>query len=91
MKIEIVKIENISEEEKLKISDFVNQTSNVTFEYIRSGNSYYSVVNNKNHKKYIFPVPFEDMGNATFNKSDKTITFMRWIRKAIDGNMMNEK
>jgi hypothetical protein len=31
---------------------------------------------------YQFPVPIEDIGNATLLDYDKAITFMRWIRKA---------
>jgi len=31
-----------------------------------------------------FPVPIDDVGNATFLAEDKAILFMRWIRKHID-------
>ena len=36
---------------------------------------------------FMFPVPFEDMGDGQFNATDKAITFMRYIRlhlKAIE-------
>lgn len=33
--------------------------------------------------RYQFPVPIEDIGTATLLAKDKAITFMRWIRKAI--------
>lgn len=28
-----------------------------------------------------FRVPFDDMGDASFEKEDKAMMFMRWIRK----------
>lgn len=31
---------------------------------------------------YLFPVPLEDVGDATFNASEKALLFMRYIRKA---------
>lgn len=31
-----------------------------------------------------FPVPIEDIGNATFLAKDKAMLFMRYIRKHID-------
>lgn len=31
-----------------------------------------------------FPVPVEDIGNATFLAEDKAILFMRYIRKHVD-------
>lgn len=36
------------------------------------------------HNTYTFPVPIEDIGTATIRSRDKALTFMRWIRKAID-------
>lgn len=30
---------------------------------------------------FLFPVPLEDIGNATFLANDKAILFMRYIRK----------
>lgn len=33
---------------------------------------------------YTFPVPLDDIGTATLLSEDKAITFMRWIRKAIE-------
>jgi hypothetical protein len=31
----------------------------------------------------MFPVPIDDVGDATLEKQDKAILFMRWIRRAI--------
>ena len=37
---------------------------------------------------YIFTVPLEDIGTATLLAEDKAITFMRWIRKAIENKTL---
>lgn len=50
----------------------------VTFEYYRDGQLFY-----KTESGLIFPVPIEDIGNATFLKEDKAMLFMRYIRKFI--------
>lgn len=33
-------------------------------------------------KTYLFPVPLDDIGDATFNATEKALLFMRYIRKA---------
>lgn len=33
---------------------------------------------------WMFPVPLEDVGDATLEREDKAILFMRWIRRAIE-------
>jgi hypothetical protein len=50
----------------------------VNFEYYRDGALWYKV------NDFFFPVPIEDIGNATFNASDKAILFMRYIRKHLE-------
>ncbi|MFM9826720.1 hypothetical protein [Flavobacterium sp.] len=41
-------------------------------------------------KKYKFPAPLEDCGDATFPAVDKAIYFMRYINKAIkEGTLAN--
>ena len=37
-------------------------------------------------ERFEFPVPLEDVGDATLPNSDKAIMFMRYIRKAITDN-----
>lgn len=54
----------------------------VKFEFYRAGHLYYNIEHNG--ETYQFPVPVEDVGDATFNKTDKAILFMRYIRKAIE-------
>lgn len=51
----------------------------VKFEYYRDGNLYY-----KNETGLVFPVPTNDIGNATFLAEDKALLFMRYIRKHLD-------
>ena len=54
----------------------------VHFSYYRKGFMYYTVKHRDN--LYQFPVPIDDIGDATLNKEDKAILFMRYIRKALD-------
>ena len=48
----------------------------VTFEYYRKNEFWYKCENG-----YMFPVPLEDIGDATFMAKDKGLLFMRYIRK----------
>lgn len=50
----------------------------VTFQYYRKGELYYKCENG-----FVFPVPIDDTGDASFNAEDKAMLFMRWIRKAL--------
>ena len=51
----------------------------VTFQYFRGGIFWYQTEN-----KWNFPVPLEDVGNATLLVKDKGILFMRYIRKHLE-------
>ena len=48
----------------------------VKFIYYRKGNLYYRTENG-----FVFPVPTDDTGDASFLNEDKAILFMRYIRK----------
>lgn len=48
----------------------------VTFTRARKENLYYET-----ECGFEFPVPIDDMGDATFNATDKAMFFMRYIRK----------
>lgn len=48
----------------------------VHFQYYRDNELWY-----KTDSGFIFPVPIEDVGNATFMRDDKAIFLMRYIRK----------
>jgi hypothetical protein len=61
----------------MSIKNYV--TGKVKFLYYRKGELYYQCENG-----FIFPVPIDDTGDASFNSEDKAILFMRWIRKALE-------
>jgi hypothetical protein len=61
----------------MSIKNYV--TGKVKFLYYRKGELYYQCENG-----FIFPVPIDDTGDASFNSEDKAMLFMRWIRKALD-------
>ena len=54
----------------------------VAFSHYRKGFFYYTVI--VKDVKYCFPVPIDDIGDATLLNYDKASLFMRYIRKAID-------
>lgn len=54
----------------------------VVFEFARKSELWYKVV--VDGSDLLFPVPFEDMGDGTFLKSDKATMFMRYIRKHLE-------
>lgn len=57
--------------------------NSVKFLEYRHGNLWYMAKDN-NDKVITFPVPIEDIGDATFMDVDKGIYFMRWIRQHMD-------
>ena len=77
----------------MNIRELIKNNS-VKFDSYRQGNFYYRIINNDPTKlkgesvNYLFMVPIEDIGTATLLSEDKAITFMRWIRKAINDNTL---
>lgn len=61
----------------MKISDHVK--GKTTFQYFRENVLYY-----KTDTDLLFPIPIDDTNGATFLNEDKSIFFMRWIRKHLD-------
>lgn len=57
----------------------------VKFEFYRKGFLFYICENG-----FQFRVPIDDCGDACFNKEDKAILFMRYIRKELKGMQENE-
>ncbi len=53
----------------------------VLFSHLRKGYAYYNVT--VDGETFMFPVPLEDIDDATLMKEDKAIIFMRYIRKVI--------
>ena len=80
------------------LKDLVKTGNVVTFDSYRQGHFYYNVAHCTQEQLmnsdtavtiYQFPVPIEDIGTATLLHTDKAITFMRWIRKAMtDGTFI---
>lgn len=60
----------------LDIKRAVSDNRLVTFKYYRDGSLWYETEFGE-----LFPVPVEDIGNATFNKAEKAILLMRYMRK----------
>ena len=52
------------------------------FSHYRAGHLYYNV--KVEGEQFSFPVPIEDVGDATFLNQDKAIIMMRYIRKALE-------
>lgn len=61
------------------LKELVSGTT-VRFEEYRKGYLYYSVVG----YDFVFPVPIDDTGDATFAATDKGMLFMRYIRKHLE-------
>lgn len=61
----------------MNIKDYIK--GEVTFKFYKDKSLWYETSNN-----FLFPVPIEDIGNATFNASDKAMLFMRYIRKHLE-------
>ncbi len=55
----------------------------VKFEFYRQQHMYYSVCCNDG-TEYTFPVPLDDVMDASLFAQEKAITYMRYIRKALD-------
>lgn len=66
----------------MKITDFVIKENSAFFAYLRQKMAYYIVQGPDG--TYVFPVPLEDLGDATLNNSEKTVFMMRYIRKALE-------
>jgi hypothetical protein len=75
-------------------SDLKNliKDNTVQFSRYRKGYLYYTIASHekdttdgvsfKPRQVWEFPVPIEDVGDATFNAGERAILFMRYIRKA---------
>lgn len=72
----------------MNILELVGKDNRVSFSHFRAGHFYYYVPRLDGTEVYTFPVPIEDIGNATLKNEDKALTFMRWIRKAMSDNTL---
>ena len=62
----------------MNIKDMVRDNKQVEFQFYRKGMLYYTT-----ECGFIFPVPVSDTGDGQFNRTDKAMLFMRYIRKEI--------
>ena len=66
---------------KIDVKEHVINNKKVQFQFYRSGHLYY-----KTEAGLIFEVPISDCGDACFQKEDKALLYMRWIRKQLEAN-----
>lgn len=70
----------------MNIKDIV-KNNNARFHYYRANIMYYAVT--VDGQDYMFPVPLDDVGDASLFATFKAITLMRYIRKALsDGTFV---
>jgi hypothetical protein len=62
---------------KLDIKEYVR--GDAKFCYYRKDNLYYECENG-----YVFPIPIDDTGDASFPAQERAMMMMRWIRKALE-------
>lgn len=80
----------------MTVGDLVRNGNTVKFHSYRQGNFYYTVQWTDETPEqsmgvpytWQFVVPLADIGEATLLATDKAITFMRWIRKALETNTL---
>ena len=70
----------------MTIKDLVKDNT-ATFDSYRCGTFYYTIPFDE-VTEYQFPIPVDDLGNATLNKTEKAIHLMRYIRKAMEENTL---
>ena len=62
----------------MTIKDHIRGQSD--FLYYRDGNLWFRT----NDTNFDFPVPIDDLGNATVNKQEKSLIMMRYIRQWLE-------
>jgi len=67
---------------KSTIKDIVKGTK-ASFVYYRQKMMYYKVYLKRDRNWYIFPVPIDDLMEASCNDVERTITLMRYVRKSV--------
>ena len=60
----------------LTLKEMVSKNKKVRFVFFHEKALHY-----KTEDGFIFPVPIDDVGSATFNAEEKAILLMRYIRK----------
>ena len=67
---------------RMTIKEIVKDNT-VSFEFYRQQHMYYEICC-PDGQKYTFPIPLEDVLDASLFAKEKAITYMRYIRKARD-------
>jgi hypothetical protein len=68
----------------MTIKDIVKNDNVAEFAYYRDGSLWYKVnwvTIAEGPQEFIFPVPIDDIGNATFSRVERAMLMMRYIRK----------
>lgn len=68
----------IKKELQMNIKEMVSDNKKVKFIHYKDQNLWYETETN-----FQFPVPIEDIGNATFLAEDRAMLFLRYIRKHV--------
>ena len=63
------------------IKEMVKDGKSASFQYYRKGELWY-----KTECGFMFPVPVSDVGDGTFNASEKAMLLMRYIRKQVEAH-----
>lgn len=61
------------------LKDYVKDGKMVSFSHYFDGSLWYETDDG-----FVFPVPVSDIGTATFQKTEKALLMMRYIRKHMD-------
>lgn len=69
---------------KFSLKDLVAPGNTATFVCARRGELIYRIGH-----AFKFSVPINDMGDGEFLAQDKAIFFMRWIRKALENEIIS--
>jgi len=72
----------------MEVKDFVAKDNLVRFDSFRNGIFYYNVAHTKTGLLHQFQVPIEDVSGVTLIAHDKSVTYMRWIRKSIENKTL---
>lgn len=72
----------------MKVGEIVKNERKAVFSFYRQGYMYYNV--EMEDGTYSFPIPVDDLAGATVSNTEKAITLMRYIRKAIEGEMFTK-
>lgn len=71
----------------LKVVDLVRKDNHCSFHSYRNGTMFYEV-ESVTGVKYLFPIPLDDLGNASLAAKEKSVFLMRYIRTAMAENTL---